>query len=226
MHNISLYIWKLKSLTDLYQMEDPSFLYLFSKGPIFSLLFLVMCLLATHQRTNYWLYLCPRLRTPPLIRTEKELSDKVQLLEVRYVWIGKYYISCPRFLAHWFSVSSCQALGDIEIAIKLVRTELQSPEHPLDQHYRKLHCALHPLDHESYEFKVRKMIIYFHNNINDPPFPIPLFSDYFWLRENLRAELLFTRNWEGRALSSCPCETIWANLHQKPWGSSAHHGLL
>ncbi|ELK35509.1 Poly [ADP-ribose] polymerase 2 [Myotis davidii] len=67
------------------------------------------------------------LRTPPLIRTEKELSDKIQLLE---------------------------ALGDIEIAIKLVKTELQSPEHPLDQHYKKLHCALHPLDHKSYEFKV------------------------------------------------------------------------
>uniref|UniRef100_A0A8C6DHR4 Poly [ADP-ribose] polymerase n=1 Tax=Moschus moschiferus TaxID=68415 RepID=A0A8C6DHR4_MOSMO len=67
------------------------------------------------------------LRTPPLIQTEEELSDKVQLLE---------------------------ALGDIEIAIKLVKTELQSPEHPLDQHYRKLQCALHPLDHESYEFKV------------------------------------------------------------------------
>lgn len=67
------------------------------------------------------------LRTPPLIRTEKELSDKVQLLET---------------------------LGDIEIAIKLVKTELQSPEHPLDQHYRNLHCSLHPLDHESHEFKV------------------------------------------------------------------------
>ncbi|XP_049755065.1 poly [ADP-ribose] polymerase 2 [Elephas maximus indicus] len=67
------------------------------------------------------------LRTPPLIRTEKELSEKVQLLE---------------------------ALGDIEIAIKLVKTELQSPEHPLDQHYRNLHCALRPLDHASYEFKV------------------------------------------------------------------------
>ncbi|XP_012589422.1 PREDICTED: poly [ADP-ribose] polymerase 2 isoform X1 [Condylura cristata] len=67
------------------------------------------------------------LRTPPLIRTEKELSDKVQLLE---------------------------ALGDIEIAIKLVKTKLQSPEHPLDQHYRNLRCALHPLDHASYEFKV------------------------------------------------------------------------
>lgn len=67
------------------------------------------------------------LRSPPLIRTEKELSDKIQLLE---------------------------ALGDIEIAIKLVKTELQSPEHPLDQHYKKLHCALHPLDHTSYEFKI------------------------------------------------------------------------
>ncbi|XP_032035333.1 poly [ADP-ribose] polymerase 2 isoform X5 [Hylobates moloch] len=67
------------------------------------------------------------LRTPPLIRTQKELSEKIQLLE---------------------------ALGDIEIAIKLVKTELQSPEHPLDQHYRNLHCALRPLDHESYEFKV------------------------------------------------------------------------
>ncbi|KAM4881465.1 poly [ADP-ribose] polymerase 2 isoform 2-T2 [Thomomys bottae] len=67
------------------------------------------------------------LRIPPLIHTEKELSDKVQLLE---------------------------ALGDIEIAIKLVKTELKSPEHPLDQHYRNLHCALHPLDHESDEFKV------------------------------------------------------------------------
>ncbi|XP_007949309.1 poly [ADP-ribose] polymerase 2 [Orycteropus afer afer] len=67
------------------------------------------------------------LRTPPLIRTEKELAEKVQLLE---------------------------ALGDIEIAIKLVKTELQSPEHPLDQHYRNLHCAMHPLDHASYEFKV------------------------------------------------------------------------
>lgn len=29
-----------------------------------------------------------RLRTPPLIRTKKELSEKVQLLEVRDVWIG------------------------------------------------------------------------------------------------------------------------------------------
>ncbi|XP_036592249.1 poly [ADP-ribose] polymerase 2 isoform X2 [Trichosurus vulpecula] len=67
------------------------------------------------------------LRTPPLIRTEQELKDKIQLLE---------------------------ALGDIEIAIKLVKTELKIPEHPLDQHYRNLHCALRPLDHSCHEFKV------------------------------------------------------------------------
>ncbi|XP_007647987.1 poly [ADP-ribose] polymerase 2 isoform X3 [Cricetulus griseus] len=67
------------------------------------------------------------LSIPPIIRTEKELSEKVQLLE---------------------------ALRDIEIALKLVKSGHQGPEHPLDQHYRNLHCALRPLDHESYEFKV------------------------------------------------------------------------
>ncbi|XP_038596940.1 LOW QUALITY PROTEIN: poly [ADP-ribose] polymerase 2 [Tachyglossus aculeatus] len=67
------------------------------------------------------------LRPPPLIRTEAELSAKVQLLE---------------------------ALGDIEIAIKLVKSEQDSLEHPLDQHYRNLHCALRPLDHSCHEFKV------------------------------------------------------------------------
>ncbi|XP_029470799.1 poly [ADP-ribose] polymerase 2 [Rhinatrema bivittatum] len=67
------------------------------------------------------------LKTPPLIRTEEELKEKVQLLE---------------------------ALGDIEIAIKLVKSELNSREHPLDQHYKKLHCSLQPLDHSSSEFKV------------------------------------------------------------------------
>ncbi|XP_021494725.2 poly [ADP-ribose] polymerase 2 isoform X1 [Meriones unguiculatus] len=67
------------------------------------------------------------LSIPPVIRTEKELSEKIKLLE---------------------------ALGDIEIALKLVKSECQGPEHPLDQHYRNLHCALRPLDHESHEFKV------------------------------------------------------------------------
>lgn len=85
-HHISLYICKLKSLYRSFsQLENPSFLCLFSKGPIFSLLFLIMCLLATHRGLIIGHISILRLRTPPLIRTEKELSEKVQLLEVRCV---------------------------------------------------------------------------------------------------------------------------------------------
>ncbi|XP_069507826.1 poly [ADP-ribose] polymerase 2 [Ambystoma mexicanum] len=67
------------------------------------------------------------LRTPPMIRTEEELKEKMLLLE---------------------------ALGDIEIAIKLVTKEVDSLEHPVDQQYHKLHCLLQPLDHNSHEYKV------------------------------------------------------------------------
>ncbi|XP_072423624.1 poly [ADP-ribose] polymerase 2 [Chiloscyllium punctatum] len=67
------------------------------------------------------------LKTPPLIRTKKELQEKVGLLE---------------------------ALGDIEIAIKLVSSETESTENPLDQHYRSLQCSLQPVDHTTTEFKV------------------------------------------------------------------------
>ncbi|XP_030044961.1 poly [ADP-ribose] polymerase 2, partial [Microcaecilia unicolor] len=67
------------------------------------------------------------LRTPSLIRTKEDLKDKIQLLE---------------------------ALSDIEIAVKLVKSELSNPDHPLDQNYQKLGCSLQPLDHSSSEFKV------------------------------------------------------------------------
>ncbi|XP_043351646.1 poly [ADP-ribose] polymerase 2 isoform X4 [Dermochelys coriacea] len=67
------------------------------------------------------------LRTPPLIRTRQELQEKVQLLE---------------------------ALGEIQIAIRLVHLELHGQEHPMDQSYRKLGCELHPLDRDSARFQV------------------------------------------------------------------------
>uniref|UniRef100_UPI00398E3FA4 poly [ADP-ribose] polymerase 2 isoform X2 n=1 Tax=Pristiophorus japonicus TaxID=55135 RepID=UPI00398E3FA4 len=67
------------------------------------------------------------LKTPPLIRTKKELQEKVGLLE---------------------------ALGDIEIAIKVVKAEMGSAENPLDRQYRSLHCSLKPLEHTASEFKV------------------------------------------------------------------------
>ncbi|KAF7657909.1 hypothetical protein LDENG_00020680 [Lucifuga dentata] len=67
------------------------------------------------------------LKTPPIIRTEDELKEKIALLE---------------------------ALSDIQIAVKVVQSSEDNDEHPLDQQYRSLHCKLQPLDSSSNEFKV------------------------------------------------------------------------
>ncbi|XP_065270081.1 poly [ADP-ribose] polymerase 2-like [Emys orbicularis] len=67
------------------------------------------------------------LQPPPLIRTWQELQEKVQLLE---------------------------ALGEIQIAVKLARLELHGQEHPLDRSYRTLGCELHPLERDSAHFQV------------------------------------------------------------------------
>ncbi|XP_075068840.1 poly [ADP-ribose] polymerase 2 [Mixophyes fleayi] len=67
------------------------------------------------------------LRTPPLIRTVEELALKVHLLE---------------------------ALGDIQIALKLASLDLGSHEHPADRQYRQLHCTLETLDKTSSDFQI------------------------------------------------------------------------
>ncbi|XP_062386566.1 poly [ADP-ribose] polymerase 2 [Sardina pilchardus] len=67
------------------------------------------------------------LRTPPVIRTEEELKDKIALLE---------------------------ALGDIQIAVKMVQSSANKDEHPLDIQYRSLQCQLQPLPAASNEFQV------------------------------------------------------------------------
>ncbi|KAG8455589.1 hypothetical protein GDO86_001694 [Hymenochirus boettgeri] len=67
------------------------------------------------------------LRTPPLIKTLEELAIKVRLLE---------------------------ALGDIQIAVKLANMELNSLEHPIDRQYRQLNCSLKPLDTTSSYFQL------------------------------------------------------------------------
>uniref|UniRef100_A0A3B3S3W0 Poly [ADP-ribose] polymerase n=1 Tax=Paramormyrops kingsleyae TaxID=1676925 RepID=A0A3B3S3W0_9TELE len=67
------------------------------------------------------------LRTPPLIRTEEELKEKITLLE---------------------------ALSDIEIAVKMVQSSMDSTDHPLDRQYRSLRCQLKPLSPKSHEYKV------------------------------------------------------------------------
>ncbi|XP_043109054.1 poly [ADP-ribose] polymerase 2 [Puntigrus tetrazona] len=67
------------------------------------------------------------LRTPPIIRTEDELKEKIALLE---------------------------ALSDIQIAVKVVQSSVQNDEHPLDRQYHSLQCQLQPLDSNSNEYKV------------------------------------------------------------------------
>ncbi|XP_018613580.1 poly [ADP-ribose] polymerase 2 isoform X1 [Scleropages formosus] len=67
------------------------------------------------------------LRTPPLIQTEQELKEKIALLE---------------------------ALSDIQIAVKMVQSSVESLEHPLDRQYKSLRCMLEPLPRNSHEYKV------------------------------------------------------------------------
>ncbi|XP_068097266.1 poly [ADP-ribose] polymerase 2 [Hyperolius riggenbachi] len=67
------------------------------------------------------------LRTPPLIRTVDELALKVRLLE---------------------------ALGDIQIAVKLASMDLGSHEHPVDRQYRQLQCSFETLEKTTDEFQL------------------------------------------------------------------------
>ncbi|KAK2900729.1 hypothetical protein QQF64_015276 [Cirrhinus molitorella] len=67
------------------------------------------------------------LRTPPIIRTEDELKEKIALLE---------------------------ALSDIQIAVKMVQSSVQNDEHPLDRQYCSLQCQLQPVNSNSNEYKV------------------------------------------------------------------------
>ncbi|XP_034558442.1 poly [ADP-ribose] polymerase 2 isoform X2 [Notolabrus celidotus] len=67
------------------------------------------------------------LKTPPIIRTENELKEKITLLE---------------------------ALSDIQIAVKMVQSSENSDEHPLDRQYQSLKCQLQPLESSCEEYKV------------------------------------------------------------------------
>lgn len=67
------------------------------------------------------------LRPPPIIRSEEELKEKIELLE---------------------------ALSDIQIAVKMVESSADGEEHPLDRQYKSLHCGLQPLDAGAHEYQV------------------------------------------------------------------------
>ena len=52
-----------------------------------------------------------------------------------------------------------------------MQEEEESLEHPIDKHYKTLHCALKPLDHEHNDFKVEDLL----NRV---------FMHYLWATEN------------------------------------------
>lgn len=62
----------------------------------------------------------------------------------------------PLFNLIW---SFLKALGDIEIAVKMVKASQDSEEHPLDRQYRSLHCQMQPMDSGCEEFKVWALLL-------------------------------------------------------------------
>lgn len=68
-----------------------------------------------------------RMKTPPLIRDKTTLKEKINLLE---------------------------ALTDIEVAIRTLKSETDDDCNPLDRHYAAMKCDLKPISSESEEFKV------------------------------------------------------------------------
>ena len=47
-----------------------------------------------------------------------------------------------------------QALGDIQIALKMLGSKREIEEHPVDQHYRGLHCDIAHLDRSDKTFQL------------------------------------------------------------------------
>ena len=70
---------------------------------------------------------CFGMQRPPVIRTRAEVLLKIQLLET---------------------------LGDIEIALKVIKEEGDKLLNPIDQHYLNLKCVLHALERSCDEFQV------------------------------------------------------------------------
>eukprot|EP00731_Ephydatia_muelleri_P032016 Em0023g523a len=70
---------------------------------------------------------CFGMQRPPLIKTKEEVKEKMALLE---------------------------ALGDIQIALKMLGNKREEKENPVDQHYHGLHCSITPLEHSDKVFSL------------------------------------------------------------------------
>ncbi|KAI6660940.1 Poly polymerase 2 [Oopsacas minuta] len=70
---------------------------------------------------------CFGMTRPPILSTDEDIKEKIALME---------------------------ALGDIEIAVTLLKESNKTDVHPVDQHYLGLNCEMEPISRISDEFKL------------------------------------------------------------------------
>ncbi|XP_066459830.1 poly [ADP-ribose] polymerase 2 [Eleutherodactylus coqui] len=128
------------------------------------------------------------LKTPPLINTVQELALKVRLLE---------------------------ALGDIQIAVKLASLDLRSDEHPVDRQYRQLHCGLEPLDKKSSEFQLIERYLQSTHAATHNDYTMTLLSVFHVQKE---AESNFREDLPNRML-------LWHGSRMSNWVGILSQGL-
>uniref|UniRef100_A0A3P9DEE2 Poly [ADP-ribose] polymerase n=1 Tax=Maylandia zebra TaxID=106582 RepID=A0A3P9DEE2_9CICH len=114
------------------------------------------------------------LKTPPLIQTEEELKAKIALLE---------------------------ALSDIQIAVKMVKSSEDSDEHPLDRQYHSLRCKLQPLDSSNNEYKVIEQYLHTTHAPTHCDYTMTVL-DIFSVDRDGEKILLLTLLWHGSRLSN------------------------
>ncbi|XP_060636115.2 poly [ADP-ribose] polymerase 2 [Anolis sagrei] len=131
------------------------------------------------------------LKTPPLIHTEKELKEKVQLLE---------------------------ALSEIRIGIKAVRSEQLDQEHPLDRSYRGLNCDLQPLEKESPDYQVLERYLSSTHAPTHQDYTMTLLEVFVLKKENADSDSVFCSDLPNRML-------LWHGSRLGNWAGILSQGL-
>ena len=99
------------------------------------------------------------LKIEQLIKTGKLGNELIEACNTFYTRIPHSFgMSRPPVINNNGDVKKkiglLEALGDIEIAVTLIKGSTKKDVHPIDQHYLGLHCELEPLSRISEEFKL------------------------------------------------------------------------
>ncbi|XP_062994048.1 LOW QUALITY PROTEIN: poly [ADP-ribose] polymerase 2 [Elgaria multicarinata webbii] len=131
------------------------------------------------------------LKTPPLINTDQELQEKAQLLE---------------------------ALSEIRIGIKLVRSEQLPLEHPLDRSYRGLACELRPLEKDSPDFQVLERYLLSTHAPTHKDYTMTLLEVFVLKKESSSSGHVFRSDLPNRTL-------LWHGSRLGNWAGILSQGL-